>query len=285
MERTEYVEAMSGTEQAGPRLIHDMDVAELFRRWHGDGDRRAREELVHRHLPLARKVASRYARTQEPFEDLVQVASLGLVKAVDRFDASRGVAFASFAVPTILGELKRYFRDKGWAIHLPRGLQELVLKVQAADAKLSSNTGRSPTVDEIALYLEVEAEHVLEALEAMNFRYASSLDAPIENGSDDGTLTRHETVGSDEEGYALAETSASLAISVGDLPAADREVLTLRFKYGMTQRQIAEQIGVSQMQVSRILRRITNGLRETMDIGCDTPSTKRRGNGGCKRRQ
>jgi RNA polymerase sigma-B factor len=274
---------MSGTEQAHPRLIHDMDVAELFRRWQGDGDRRAREELVHRHLPLARKIASRYARTQEPFEDLVQVASLGLVKAVDRFDASRGVAFASFAVPTILGELKRYFRDKGWAIHLPRGLQELVLKVQAADAKLSSNTGRSPTVDDIALYLEVEAEHVLEALEAMNFRYASSLDAPIENGSDDGTLTRHEIVGSDEEGYALAETTASLATSVGDLPVADREVLMLRFKYGMTQRQIAEQIGVSQMQVSRILRRITNGLRETMDIGCDTPSTKRRRNGGRKR--
>jgi RNA polymerase sigma-B factor len=267
---------MPATEQAHPRPIHDTDVAELFRRWQCDGDVRARDELVHRHLPLARKIASRYARTQEPFEDLFQVACLGLVKAVDRFDCSRGVAFASFAVPTVLGELKRYFRDKGWAVHLPRGLQELVLKVQTADAKLSSNTGRSPTVDEIAVYLEVEAEHVLEALEAMNFRYAASLDAPIENGQDDGTLTRHETVGSDEEGYALAEASASLATSVGQLPQADREVLTLRFKHCMTQRQIAEQIGVSQMQVSRILRRIINGLSETMDIECEAPSPKRR---------
>jgi RNA polymerase sigma-B factor len=120
---------------------------------------------------------------------------------------------------------------------------------------------------------------VLEALEAMNFRYASSLDAPIENGRDDGTLTRHETIGSDEEGYALAEASASLATSVEQLPQADREVLMLRFTHGMTRRQIAERIGVSPMQVSRILRRITNGLRETMDIACEAPSTKRRRNG------
>ena len=279
MDSTAYVEGMAAADQARSRPAPEMDVAELFRHHQREGDTRAREELIHRHLPLARKLATRYARTQEPFEDLVQVASLGLVKAVDRFDPDRGIAFASFAVPTILGELKRYFRDKGWAVHLPRGLQELVLKVQAADAKLSSRTGRSPTVDEMAVYLEVESEYVLDALEAMNFRYASSLDAPVETGREDGAITRHDTVGTEDEGYALAETSASLAASVGLLPEADRKVLSLRFQDGLTQRQIAEQIGVSQMQVSRILRRITGELRVTMSIDSASPSRRRR-NGG-----
>jgi RNA polymerase sigma-B factor len=242
------------------------DGRELFRRWRDDGDKRAREQLVVRHLSLARKLATRYGRTQEPFEDLFQVASLGLLKAIDRFDPDRGIAFTSFAVPTILGELKRHFRDKGWAVHLPRGLQELVLRIQDADAKLGSTSRRSPTVDEIAEYLKIDTEHVLEGLEAIAAHHASSMDQPIEAGQDEGTSTPHDTVGANDEGYALVDTSASLAAAVKQLRRADREVLALRFRDDLKQSEIAEKIGVSQMQVSRILRRATDQLRDTVDI-------------------
>src|SRR5437899_4630553 len=167
-----------------PTVIHHLhalpgqepDGRELFRRWHDHCDKPAREQLVVRHLSLARKLATRYGRTQEPFEDLLQVASLGLLKAIDRFDPDRGIAFTSFAVPTILGELKRHFRDKGWAVHLPRGLQELVLRIQDADVKLGSTGRRSPTVDEIADYLNIDSEHVLEGLEAIAAHHATSMD-------------------------------------------------------------------------------------------------------------
>src|ERR1700748_2525343 len=145
--------------------IARTDSAELFERWQKHGDRSARDELVTRFLPLARKLARRYAGAREPFEDLLQVASLGLVKAVDRFDAERGTAFSSFAVPTILGELKRYFRDLGWSVHVPRGAQEMALKVEEAQQQLTALTGRPPTVHEIAQFMEVSVESVLEALE------------------------------------------------------------------------------------------------------------------------
>jgi RNA polymerase sigma-B factor len=237
----------------------------LFRRWRYEGDRVAREQLVIRHLPLARKLAARYGRTQEPFEDLFQVASLGLLKAIDRFDPDRGIAF-TFAVPTILGELKRHFRDKGWAVHLPRGLQELVLRIQDADAKLGSVGGRSPTVDEIADYLNIEIEQVLEGLEAIAAHHATSMDQPIETNQDDGTSTPHDMVGTVDEGYALVDTSTSLAAAVKHLRRSDREVLALRYREDLKQSEIAERIGVSQMQVSRILRRATDQLRETVDI-------------------
>jgi RNA polymerase sigma-B factor len=248
------------------QLGQEPDGRELFRRWRSDGDRAAREQLVVRHLSLARKLATRYGRTQEPFEDLFQVACLGLLKAIDRFDPDRGIAFTSFAVPTILGELKRHFRDKGWAVHLPRGLQELVLRIQDADAKLGSTGRRSPTVDEIAEYLNIEPEQVLEGLEAIAAHHASSMDQPIEAGQDEGTSTPHDTVGSDDEGYALVDTTASLAAAVKQLRRGDREVLALRFRDDLKQSEIAEKIGVSQMQVSRILRRATDQLRDTVDI-------------------
>jgi RNA polymerase sigma-B factor len=244
----------------------EIDGSELFRRWRSDGDRAAREQLVVRHLSLARKLATRYGRTQEPFEDLFQVASLGLLKAIDRFDPDRGIAFTSFAVPTILGELKRHFRDKGWAVHLPRGLQELVLRIQDADAKLGSTGRRSPTVGEIADYLNLDPEQVLEGLEAIAAHHATSMDQPIEAGQDEGTSTPHDTVGTVDEGYSLVDTTASLASAVKQLRRADREVLALRFRDDLKQSEIAEKIGVSQMQVSRILRRATDQLRETVDI-------------------
>jgi RNA polymerase sigma-B factor len=249
---------------AGPG--HPPDGRELFRRWRDEGDRAAREQLVVRHLSLARKLATRYGRTQEPFEDLFQVASLGLLKAIDRFDPDRGIAFTSFAVPTILGELKRHFRDKGWAVHLPRGLQELVLRIQDADTKLGSTGRRSPSVDEIAQYLNLDTDTVLEGLEAIAAHHASSMDQPIEAGQEDGTSTPHDTVGTIDDGYALVNTTASLATAVKQLRRADREVLALRFRDDLKQSEIAERIGVSQMQVSRILRRATDQLRQTVDF-------------------
>jgi RNA polymerase sigma-B factor len=244
----------------------EPDSRELFRRWHDHGDRAAREQLVVRHLSLARNLAMRYGRTQEPLEDLFQVASLGLLKAIDRFDPDRGIAFASFAVPTILGELKRHFRDKGWAVHLPRGLQELVLRIQDADAKLGSTSRHSPTVNEIAEFLNLDIEEVLEGLEALQAHRADSMDQPIDAGDDETSSTPHDTIGKEDDGFALVDTAASLAVAIRQLRRTDREVLELRFRDDLKQREIAEQIGVSQMQVSRILRRATDQLRETAEI-------------------
>ena len=201
---------------------------DLFRRWRLEGDRDAREDLVRIHLPLARKLAARYVRTHEPFDDLVQVASLGLIKAIDRFDPDRGVTFSSFAVPTMLGELKRHFRDKGSAVHLPRGLQELVLRVQSAEATLGSQTGHSPAVTEIAAYLDVDTESVLEALDAIAARDASSLDAPIEHDTQEGAITRHDICGAEDERYALIDTTASLSTALKGLRPSDRRMLALR---------------------------------------------------------
>jgi RNA polymerase sigma-B factor len=219
---------------------------------------------VRRYLPLARGLAARYARTQEPFEDLFQAASLGLVKAIDRFDPERGFAFKSFAVPTIVGELKRHFRDKGWPVHLPRGLQELALRIQDAEVKLSSETGQSPAVADIAKYLDLDIERVVEGLDALSTHHAESMDESIQADFDDGSGTRHDTIGSEDDRYALVDTTSSLAVAVRRLRKADREVLALRFRDGLNQSQIANQVGVSQMQVSRILRRVNDELRETV---------------------
>src|SRR5579859_6017671 len=155
---------------------------DLFIRWRKFDDQAAREELVERFLPLARNLARRYAGAREPFDDLLQVASLGLVKAIDRFDEERGAAFSSFAVPTILGELKRYFRDLGWSVHVPRGAQEQALKVQEAQERLTSRTGRPPSVNELAEYLELSIEDVLDAIETAAAHHSASLDAPREDG-------------------------------------------------------------------------------------------------------
>jgi RNA polymerase sigma-B factor len=242
------------------------DVEDLFRRWRCERDRGAREELVQRHLPLAHKLARRYARTREPLEDLFQVASLALVKAIDRFDPDRGLAFSSFAVPTILGELKRHFRDKGGSVHMPRGLQELMMKVQDAETTLSSGTGRSPTVVEIAEYLAVDSEQVLEALEALAAHHVSSLDTALATVKGDELATGHDVIGVEDERYGLVETSASLAAAVKRLRISDRQVLALRFRDELKQKEIAERIGVSQMQVSRILRRATNELRQQIEL-------------------
>ena len=237
------------------------DNRDLFLRWQQDGDQRAREELVERFLPLARNLARRYAGAREPFEDLLQVASLGLVKAIDRFDVDRGAAFSSFAVPTILGELKRYFRDLGWSVHVPRGAQEQALKVQEAQERLTTKTGRPPTVHELAVYLELEVENVLDALETAAAHHSASLDAPREDRDDEsGSLV--DVFGQEDHRYELVEETTTISAAARELTPRERRVLALRFAGDMTQTQIAQEIGVSQMQVSRILRRALTQLRE-----------------------
>jgi RNA polymerase sigma-B factor len=236
----------------------------LFERWQRAGDRAARDELVHRFLPLARKLARRYSGAREPFDDLLQVASLGLVKAIDRYDLSRGTAFSSFAVPTILGELKRYFRDLGWAVHVPRGAQERAVKVEDAYQQLSARSNRAPTVAELAEYLELSIEDVLDALETSRAHHASSLDAPYDDGEgESGTMV--ESFGGIDPSLQTADERLTIGAAARQLPPREREVLALRFVHDMTQTQIAEQIGVSQMQVSRILRRAIAQLSEISD--------------------
>jgi len=233
----------------------------LFARWQDGGDRRAREELVQRFLPLARKLARRYSGAHEPFDDLLQVASLGLVKAIDRYDVSRGTAFSSFAVPTILGELKRYFRDLGWSVHVPRGAQELALKVEDARQKLMTKTGRPPSVQDLAQYLELSIESVLEALETAGAHHTASLDAPRDDGEEEsGTLA--DAFGELDDSFELVDARVTIAAAADQLGTRERHVLVLRFVEDLTQSQIASMIGVSQMQVSRILRRALEQLRE-----------------------
>jgi RNA polymerase sigma-B factor len=237
------------------------DAAILFVRWQQHGDQRAREELVERFLPLARKLARRYSGAREPFDDLLQVASLGLVKAIDRFDPKRGTAFSSFAVPTILGELKRYFRDLGWAVHVPRGAQEQALKVEEAQQQLTARTGRPPSVYDLAEFLELSIEEVLDALETSGAHHCVSLDTPRDDADgESGTLA--DAFGEPDARFEFVEASVSIAAAAQQLSARERRVLELRFVEDLTQTQIAEVIGVSQMQVSRILRRALASLRD-----------------------
>jgi RNA polymerase sigma-B factor len=220
--------------------------------------------LIERFLPLARKLARRYAQSSEPYEDLVQVASLGLVKAVERFDPARGFAFSSFAVPTIVGELKRYFRDTAWALHVDRGAQEKARKLTEAQQRLSSRTGRMPTVDELAQYLEMTQEEVLDGLQTAEAYGAVSLDAPL-SGEDDEEATRLEAIGERDERLELVDDHATIFAAARHLPSREREILYLRFGEDLTQSEIADEVGVSQMQVSRLLRRSLNRLRELTD--------------------
>jgi RNA polymerase sigma-B factor len=243
---------------------HIARSPELFDRWRRHRDIRARDELIARFLPLARKLARRYASAGEPFDDLVQVASLGLVKAVERFDPTRGFAFTSFAVPTIVGELKRYFRDTSWALHVDRGAQERARRIAEAQEEVSAHTGRPPTVHELAQYLEITEEEVLDGLQTAEAYDAVSLDAPM--ASEDADMSsRMEVIGSEDERLELVDTQATIFAAAKHLPARERQILYLRFGEDLTQSQIADRIGVSQMQVSRLLRRSLQRLRDLTD--------------------
>jgi RNA polymerase sigma-B factor len=244
-----------------PSLVPDL---ELFARMRIDGDPAAREVLVERYLPLARRLARRYQHTDEPIEDLVQVASIGLLKAVDRFDCSRDVMFSSYAVPTILGELKRHFRDRTWSVRVPRDLQELALRVDQTVARLSLGRRRSPSVAEVAEVVEVSDEQVLEALEAMGAYRTTSLDAP-RSTRDEETESVAEGLGAPDQGFDRAEERATLEPLMSRISARERTVLRLRFGQDLTQAEIGERIGVSQMQVSRLIRQALTRLRAGVD--------------------
>lgn len=235
--------------------------AQLFERLRADKDHNARERLIERYLPLARRLARRYQRTDEPMDDLVQVASLGLIKAVDRFDPGRQVVFSSYAVPTILGELKRHFRDRTWSVRVPRDLQELALRIDQTVLALSADGRRSPSVREIATAIGLPEERVLEALEAAGAYHAGSLDAPRAAPGEESGETLADALGTLESGFERAEERATLEPLLARISERERVVLRLRFAEGMTQAEIGERIGVSQMQVSRLIRQALNRLR------------------------
>ena len=248
--------ALSPTDRAA-RAEEDR---RLLTAHHRHGDPAARDALVERFLPLARQLARRYQRTGEPLDDLVQVASLGLLKAIDRFDPERSTAFSSFAVPTILGELKRYFRDKGWSVRVPRDLQELAVRVDRLGEELSRELGRAPTPAEMAENLGVTTEQVLEAREAAGAYRAVSLDKPRTDDEDAGEAYA-EAVGGEDPGFGLAEDAATVQKLMRVLTDREREVLRLRFVEDLTQSEIGARVGVSQMHVSRLIRQSISRLR------------------------
>jgi RNA polymerase sigma-B factor len=229
--------------------------AELLLAYEQTGDLAARAALIERFMPLARDLALRYRHTGEPLEDLTQVACVGLMKALDRFDPSHGSRFVSYAVPTILGELKRHFRDRGWALHVPRGVQERALRVTATAERLAKRLGRSPTVREVAQAAGMSTEQALEAMEAAAAYETTSLEAPGRPTDDGESQSLADTMGADEHGYEVVELASVLAPGVGGLQPREREILRLRFEEDLTQREIGERLGISQMHVSRLLRR------------------------------
>ena len=232
---------------AHPAAAHERTLFEEYAR---TGSADVRGELVERFLPLARRLAGRYGYSDEPYDDLVQVASIGLIKAIDRFDPARGLRFSSFAVPTILGELKRHFRDRGWALHVPRTIQDRTLRITRTTERMGATLGRAPTAAELGEALGLTAEEVIEAEAASSAYRTDSLDAP---GDEDGAPLV-DLIGADDEQFALVEERTTLAVSWRALPRAQRQVLRLRFVEDLTQREIGERIGYSQMHVSRLLR-------------------------------
>jgi RNA polymerase sigma-B factor len=231
----------------------------LLKRYHENGDATARDQLAEEMLPLARALAGRYAGRGEPLDDLVQVACIGIMKAIDGFDLSREVRFSSYATPTVLGEIKRHFRDRTWALHVPRGTQELQLKVTKARDELTNELGRSPTVEELGAKVEANIEDVLDALQSAQAHRTRSFDEPA---GEDSTLA--ESLGTSDPELGRAEIRVLLDDAFGVLSERDREILRLRFEEDMTQTEISERIGVSQMQVSRLIRQALARLR--MDI-------------------
>jgi len=236
------------------------DETVLLDRYHSDRDPVVREELVKRFIPLAMSLANRYTGGLEPTEDLHQVASLGLVKAIEGFDPTLGYTFAGYAAPTILGELKRHFRDRGRQIHLPRGLQERIALVQKGLDDLPTKLGHAPAPSDVADYTDLSLEDVLEAMEAASARRPYSLDAAV--GPDEDASLLVDTIGDEDPAYDAVEYGEAIAKTVQRLPERERTILNLRFVEDLTQSEIAERIGISQMHVSRLLRGALDALRE-----------------------
>jgi RNA polymerase sigma-B factor len=221
-----------------------------------------RDELVTLHLPLVEHLTRRFLNRGEPYDDLLQVGTIGLIKAIDRFDPERAVEFSTYATPTIVGEIKRYFRDKGWAIRVPRRLQELRISISAASAELTQSLGHSPTISEIAKQVGATEEEVLEGLESANAYSTLSLDAT--DPTEDSALSMLDSLGEDDEGLENVENRESIKPLLEKLHPREKQILALRFFKGMTQSQIATEIGVSQMHVSRLLNKTLEHLRESL---------------------
>lgn len=239
-------------------LVMDQNVDALLIAYHQSGDQDARERVLVELMPLVRALASRYAGRGEPLEDLVQVGALGLIKAVDRFDTERGVEFSSYAVPTIVGEIRRHFRDKAWAMHVPRRLKELSVRLSRVLDERTTELGRSPTVAELAEAAGVEEEDVIDALDSAQAYSTRSLQAPFD---DDGDESLSDRLGVEERGYDEVEDGSLVSAGLGALDERERRIVELRFFEEMTQSQIAAELGISQMHVSRLLRRALAGMR------------------------
>ncbi len=242
--------------------------AELFAELNGDDTgqsarRTARDDLVHLHLPLVEHCARRFRNRGEPFEDLVQVGTIGLLKSIDRFDSDRGVEFSTYATPTIIGEIKRYFRDKGWAIRVPRRLQELRMQIGATTAELTQSLGRSPTPRELAEAIGCSVEEIIEGIESSNAYSTLSLDASDDGDEMGGSML--DAIGVEDENLEHVEIRESLKPLLDALEPREKKILLLRFFKNRTQTQIAEEIGVSQMHVSRLLSRTLEQLRSSLE--------------------
>ena len=241
-----------------------VDDKILLRRYHEDGDLRAREQLIEQYMSLVRSLARRYSYRGEQLEDLVQIGAIGLIKAIDRFDLERGVELTTYATPNIIGEIKRHFRDKGWSVRVPRGLQELNVQLSRLMEQLTVQLSRSPTIPELAKAAGVEEEEVLEALESGRAYTSLSLSVGSGGGGDDDDLDPLESLGTEEHQYEVSEDRAVLAPGFKVLDERERKILQLRFFDGLTQSQIAQQVGISQMHVSRLIRRSLEKIRDTI---------------------
>jgi RNA polymerase sigma-B factor len=235
------------------------DLRALFLKYRQTRDRAIRDELAEAHLPLATHLAKRFDRRGEPLEDLIQVASLGLLKAIDRYEPDRGVEFSTFAVPTIVGELKRHFRDRAWSVRVPRRVQELHLELGAAVGELTHELHRSPTISELATRIGASIDDVLQAMDAGHAYRSDSLDAPVSVGSEASSLSSH--LGEEDSALSELVERTEIASLLATLPERERTIIVLRFFAGLTQSEIAERVGISQMQVSRLLTRTLDALR------------------------
>lgn len=258
---------VEGQRGAGPlpygERVEDLSERELLLRLREQQDGAAREELIKRYLPLVKSLARRFASRGQPVEDLVQVGSIGLIKAVDRFDLDRGVELSTYATPTIMGEIKRYFRDKGWAVKVPRALQDLNVRLNRVVEQLTVELRRSPTIAELAAATEVSEEEVVEALESGR-AYSSVSIFSGGGGEEDESLELLDYLGTEEEAYEIFEQRRVLAPAMARLDPRERLILHLRFFEGMTQTQVATRIGISQMHVSRLIRKSIDNLRQYM---------------------
>lgn len=273
-ERTAREASEARAERARHRSLHrtpkgkaawDKDrTRELFRQYKATGDPEVRDQLIVSHLNLVRFLASKFKNRGEPLDDLIQVGTIGLIKAIDRFDPSRGLEFTTYATPTILGEIKRHFRDKGWSVRVPRRLQELSAKVNQANDELTNELSRSPSVEEIAKRVGASVDDVLEAMESSS-AYSS---VPLEGGGssdDDDAPSVIDHYATEDENLAASDDRIVLEDAIRDFSPREKDVIRMRFFEGMTQVEIAERLGISQVQVSRLLRRTLRRVQDKID--------------------